>query len=274
MEIKQEASEKSCKIERVACDGPMDAVKIEIKEEPKRESAYDAFDYLDLNKFPLKTEVEPDEYKFKLFEDKQTTNEEGRSQEKNRMKIIEMLHSSHKAKYTGQQAERKILHKHRKVVTGQRLYKCEICLKQLSRNDSFARHMKIHTGEKPYKCQNCLKQFSEKGILNAHLKVHSGEKPGKKTCEICFKKFTGLESLKNHLRVHTGEKPYKCEHCLKKFSQKGNLKVHLKIHTEEKPYKCEVCFKKFTEAASLRKHWGVHIGEKPYQCEICFKAIY
>ncbi|XP_072397042.1 uncharacterized protein [Diabrotica undecimpunctata] len=79
MEIKQEVSE-TCKIETETCDGPLDAFKIEIKEEPMRESAYHASDYFGLdkplNEFPINTEVEQDEYKFTLFEEKQTTNEE------------------------------------------------------------------------------------------------------------------------------------------------------------------------------------------------------
>ncbi|CAG9832086.1 unnamed protein product [Diabrotica balteata] len=80
MEIKQEAGEKTCKIkkENGACDDSLDAFKIEIKEEPKTESAYDTFDHLDSNIFSVNTKVEQDEHKFTLFEEKQTTNEEGK----------------------------------------------------------------------------------------------------------------------------------------------------------------------------------------------------
>ncbi|XP_050514826.1 uncharacterized protein LOC126890040 isoform X3 [Diabrotica virgifera virgifera] len=79
MEVKQEASEISCKMEtdNETFDGPLDAFKVEIKEEPKTEPAYDTFGYLDCNEFPLKTEVEQeqDECKFTPSETKQTANE-------------------------------------------------------------------------------------------------------------------------------------------------------------------------------------------------------
>ncbi|XP_050511950.1 uncharacterized protein LOC126888001 [Diabrotica virgifera virgifera] len=74
MEVKQETNETTCKIEIETCGGddPFHAFKIEITEEPKREPAYDTFDYLD---FPVNTKVEQDEYKFTPFEEKQTTEE-------------------------------------------------------------------------------------------------------------------------------------------------------------------------------------------------------
>ncbi|CAG9832087.1 unnamed protein product [Diabrotica balteata] len=80
MEIKQEASEETCKIktENEACDESLDAFKIEIKEEPNTENAYDSFDYLDSNVFSVNTKVEQDEHKLTLFEGKKTTNEEGK----------------------------------------------------------------------------------------------------------------------------------------------------------------------------------------------------
>uniref|UniRef100_A0A6P7GM14 Zinc finger protein 85-like n=1 Tax=Diabrotica virgifera virgifera TaxID=50390 RepID=A0A6P7GM14_DIAVI len=76
----EEASEMiSCKVEtdNETFDGPLDAFKVEIKEEPKTEPAYDTFGYLDCNEFPLKTEVEQeqDECKFTPSETKQTANE-------------------------------------------------------------------------------------------------------------------------------------------------------------------------------------------------------
>ncbi|CAG9837900.1 unnamed protein product [Diabrotica balteata] len=76
MELKQEVSEKTFKIEldNDTCVGPFDAFKIEIKEEPKTETP---FDYLDLHKLTVNTEVDCED-KFILFEEKQTTNEESK----------------------------------------------------------------------------------------------------------------------------------------------------------------------------------------------------
>uniref|UniRef100_A0A6P7GLQ7 Uncharacterized protein LOC114344191 n=1 Tax=Diabrotica virgifera virgifera TaxID=50390 RepID=A0A6P7GLQ7_DIAVI len=84
METKQEAGgiENTCskiKTDNENYDGPLDVFKMEIKEEPKTESEYDNFDYLDSkNVVFLKTEVEQDEHKFTPFEENQTTNEENR----------------------------------------------------------------------------------------------------------------------------------------------------------------------------------------------------
>uniref|UniRef100_A0A6P7GTX6 Uncharacterized protein LOC114342876 n=1 Tax=Diabrotica virgifera virgifera TaxID=50390 RepID=A0A6P7GTX6_DIAVI len=78
MEIKPKSSERTertCKIE--IGNDTLDGFKIEIKEEPKTETAADqAFDYLNLNKFTVNTKVEQDEHKFTLVEEKQTINEE------------------------------------------------------------------------------------------------------------------------------------------------------------------------------------------------------
>ncbi|CAG9837606.1 unnamed protein product [Diabrotica balteata] len=74
MEIKQEASEKTSKIEidNETCDVILNAFKIDIKEEPKKESIHHTFDYLDFNEFPVHKNIVQDDYKFTLFEEKQT----------------------------------------------------------------------------------------------------------------------------------------------------------------------------------------------------------
>ncbi|CAG9828125.1 unnamed protein product [Diabrotica balteata] len=71
-------SEKIYKIERdnnQAYDGSLTTLKIEIKDEPKQENTFDEFEYLE---FLENTEVEQDEYQFKLFEEQQTRNYEGK----------------------------------------------------------------------------------------------------------------------------------------------------------------------------------------------------
>ncbi|XP_050508058.1 zinc finger protein 85-like [Diabrotica virgifera virgifera] len=168
MEIKQEGSEKSCKMEidnNDTCVGLLDTFKIEIKEEPKTEPAYHTFVDLDLNKFPLKTEVEQDEYKFSPLEEKPTKNEESYPQEENKIKIMETLHSSHKRKYTRQDAEGKSVNKNIKIQTRQERYKCEICFKQLNRAGDLKVHLRVHTGENSHKCEVCFKQFNQAGNM-------------------------------------------------------------------------------------------------------------
>ncbi|XP_050507661.1 zinc finger protein 723-like isoform X7 [Diabrotica virgifera virgifera] len=279
MEVKQEASEMiSCKVEtdNETFDGPLDAFKVEIKEEPKTEPAYDTFGYLDCNEFPLKTEVEQeqDECKFTPSETKQTANESC-SQEQNKMKSMETVtaHSSHThtGSYTGRHAEGKPLNKNMKAVSARRPGKCEICFKKFTHASYLKIHLRVHTGIKPYKCEVCFKQFSEAGSLKKHLRMHTGETPYK--CEICLKKFTTSSRLKSHWRIHTGEQPYKCEVCFKQFADSSSSKKHLRVHTGEKLTKCEICFKQFRDIGHLKTHLRVHTGEQPYKCEICFKQF-
>ncbi|XP_072398574.1 uncharacterized protein [Diabrotica undecimpunctata] len=73
MEVKQEVGEDTCKAEidnNDMGDALFDTFKFEIKEEPKRESTNDEFDYLVFKQNPIKTEIEQDEYKLTLFEEK------------------------------------------------------------------------------------------------------------------------------------------------------------------------------------------------------------
>ncbi|XP_072394867.1 uncharacterized protein [Diabrotica undecimpunctata] len=82
MEIKPEVNDNSCKMEidnNVVGDGLRDIFTKNIKEEPKIESINDSFDYLDLQEYHVKTEIEQDEHKLIprnliLFEEKQTND--------------------------------------------------------------------------------------------------------------------------------------------------------------------------------------------------------
>ncbi|XP_072386397.1 uncharacterized protein [Diabrotica undecimpunctata] len=92
MEIKQEVTETTGKLEidNDTCVGSLDAFKIEIKEEPKTETAYQAFDYVDLNELTVNTEVECED-KFISFEEKQTTNEERETNLQSLVKLLDTL---------------------------------------------------------------------------------------------------------------------------------------------------------------------------------------
>ncbi|XP_072399598.1 uncharacterized protein [Diabrotica undecimpunctata] len=62
-EVKQEVGDMACKreIDNEVDEVLQDTFKIEIKEEPTRESTNDTFDYLDVKKCPIKAEIKQDD---------------------------------------------------------------------------------------------------------------------------------------------------------------------------------------------------------------------
>ncbi|XP_077298239.1 uncharacterized protein LOC143919681 [Arctopsyche grandis] len=84
------------------------------------------------------------------------------------------------------------------------------------RKTNLTRHMKSHSGEKPFKCDICLKSFMIKFKLSLHMSVHSVVKPHK--CEICLKAFFGRSNLTRHMKIHAREKQVKCNVCWTKVN--------------------------------------------------------
>ncbi|CAG9828137.1 unnamed protein product [Diabrotica balteata] len=274
MEVKQEISEETCKVEmkyNELDDAVLDGFKYEFNEESNSQSTHDTSDYLDPKECPINTEIKHGN-KLIPFEDNLKT-EKGYLQEENTMEIMETLieHSSYEGNYMRQNDEAKTLHQNMKIVIGQRSYKCKICSKQFSQASHLKSHSRVHTEEKSYKCEICFKEFSQASHLKTHLRVHTAEKPYK--CEICFKQFSQAGTLKTHSRIHTRETRYKCVICFKQFSQKCHMESHLIVHTAKKSYECKLCLKRFSKTSHLKTHSRVHTGEKPYKCEICFKQF-
>lgn len=49
---------------------------------------------------------------------------------------------------------------------------CPYCSKYFERAGHLERHKRIHTGEKPYRCEICGRRFNQKCSLKEHMKIH------------------------------------------------------------------------------------------------------
>ena len=101
-------------------------------------------------------------------------------------------------------------------------------------------HVKrIHTGDKSYKCDVCGKKYSISSDLQAHKLSHTYKEFKSHKCDVCHQSFYRLDTFRKHQHLHMDEK-VSCDMCNKKCNTLTDLKKHYRIHTGEKPYKCDV----------------------------------
>lgn len=121
----------------------------------------------------------------------------------------------------------------------------------------------IHTGERNFKCEMCLKSFRQKAHLESHMGIHKVEKIrcSHVNCDRTFNRDT---DRKLHEKTHTKTGLFQCESCKKTFTKKQNYKRHILIHTGQKNFRCDLCNKDYYTKYHLQRHKAKCRGADKY----------
>ncbi|XP_021696063.1 zinc finger protein 43 isoform X2 [Aedes aegypti] len=212
---------------------------------------------------------------------------------------------AHKRKPTFQCCTKTFQTKHlmlRHINTHLRPFKCDICGKTFSYQQTLVSHRRMHLSseDKPFKCVKCSRSFTKSNLLRTHMKTHD-----RVECPICQKSLANVQAMRNHtLLVHSDGPKYICDVCGKECKTQRQVETHRIIHTEptradgaqcgichawisrkehlrrhitdiheSKETECDICHKTYPNLKAMRKHKGlVHVGLN-FKCEVCGKRF-
>ena len=123
----------------------------------------------------------------------------------------------------------------------------------------------INKPQNKFKCEICEKSFSTNQSKNQHIRNTHGQVKIF-TCNVCGRIFGKNQQLTLHQKNYhqQGRRQFNCDSCEKSFTQAGNLKVHIKtLHEGQRYYRCDYCGKSSTTSGNLKDHiQTIHEGKK------------
>lgn len=163
--------------------------------------------------------------------------------------------------------------------TGERPFKCNICMKCFATKRSVTNHMICHSIPS-FECDLCKTLFKRKPGLIVHMRVKHFRRESDNLikCHKCSEHFSTILSLKKHMTLHFEKNVFKCVLCNMVFDHKNDMKSHMwnyhKCKNIERPFECKVCKKRYVHKKNLKNHmFKNHTNEKPFKCSECPKTF-
>ena len=184
-----------------------------------------------------------------------------------------------------------------------KLYLCDICGKQCSKNQSLKEHFLLEHSDREsrrtlrHQCIHCRKNFSQAkhlqfhrdqfkgpcgtcgmvldcaGLFGSHRKTHNV------VCKMCGETFASAWGYRYHMESFHEFFKLECSYCSKKFFSLLQLNIHIFDFHKDKSWqsqihKCEKCAFSTTDMKSLHVHYGIiHNAYRTFTCNVCHETF-
>lgn len=150
----------------------------------------------------------------------------------------------------------------RKKSKEKKQYNCKTCKFKFTSKIWLIKHEKMHENmedkAKLYKCNICGRELSQKVNYDDHMAAHAGRRPY--ICDQCGMDFTWYHAFYRHQQRHkNGSKAFPCHLCHRTYNNSWNLSRHLKeIHSSKQSYRCDICDEVFEKKNLYEYHMRSH----------------